>query len=200
MKENDQFEDYENLSLNEKLDMSIDKESDNIAIYNKSGEIRMTMVSDKKLNLHKDKSFEEETGIHSLGIKSPKKSISSQNIDNLKASMTESYYRNEDWENLEDERNLENNFDLENELNAGSIILNASQISGQHSSSGIITDYVVPDLITNEPVKAVGLTEEQIKEEFMKKNYQSNFSMGGGYDDIDAVSYTHLTLPTTPYV
>lgn len=63
--------------------------------------------------------------------------------------------------------------------------LNASELQTQLNGTGMINDFLVPDLVKEEPRNAYHMTEEEIKEEFMKKNYSSNFSMGGGYEDID---------------
>lgn len=65
------------------------------------------------------------------------------------------------------------------------ISLDASELCSKEKGPGIINDLVVPDLVKEEPKKKHLMTEEEIKEEFMKKNYSSNFSMGGGYEDVE---------------
>lgn len=151
-------------------------DSGEIAIYNQSGELRMTKVSSKKHLNNENILFEKDPG--------SKLSVSLNNSEDFDLPK-ENGYNNEDWEEIAENKNVQTNMNYNEEFCAGSQLLNASQISGQLNASGIITEMNVPDLVTEENTKPVKLTEEQIKEEFMKKNYQSNFSMGGGYGDID---------------
>jgi hypothetical protein len=65
------------------------------------------------------------------------------------------------------------------------ISLDASELYSEEKGPGIINDVVVPELVKEETKKRHLMTEEEIKEEFMKKNYSSNFSMGGGYEDVE---------------
>jgi len=85
---------------------------------------------------------------------------------------------------LSDFENQKYNMDLEEEIDRESNHLNESELN-MPRKSGMINDIYVPELVKEDPYRNNALTQDEIKEQFMKNNYQSNFSMGGGYDDIE---------------
>ena len=146
-------------------------ENEEIPIYNDNGNIRMGTPTNN--NGDTEMFYEYKSPSNKSRYKSDSSDDEPDNFsDNPK----------ENWTN---EGEVRNTLEMEEGLYGGSGYLNDSQFNGTENS-GIINELVVPEFSKEDfSSKKKTLTHEEIKQQFMKNNYQSNFSMGGGYDELD---------------
>lgn len=174
--------------INDKFRMSLKDalENEEIVISNSNGELRMTKRIERKDKKKVNMYYEEKQ--NKLNHSDTEFSDYTNDSDDSREKDPREL-RTEDprngWEEDKRGAGVGNSLEIDEDLYDGTNLLNDSQLSGKHAGSGIINELLVPDLVKEETRNVYNMTEEQIKEEFMKKNYQSHFSMGGGYDDIE---------------
>lgn len=151
-----------------------------IAIYNNNGDLRMT-------KMERPESADEDDKFRRYGSDSDRGDSAydgaSRDSGRLEYGDSIDEEPQTKWDREKDDNENRNTLEMDEGLYEGARMLNDSQLNGK-GRSGIINELVVPELVREEPQKRE-MTMEQIKEEFMRKNYQSNFSMGDGYCDID---------------